>query len=159
MFITQCNISCIFLFFLSLLSLLLMLSMPQKSKSRSTLTKKYQRNKEKQEKKKKPWAATTICSKFTFFSVLLPDKALIKTAMCSVKLVLVLVTSLLPRIHLHDGFTVATHSLTHKNTHCRYCFSRTYSTTCRNIIDGASTFVYGILINIYTWVDIHKLLH
>lgn len=98
MFITQCNISCIFLFSLPTVSLLLMLSMPQKSRSRSTLTQKneekYQRNKEKQEKKKnKPWAATTICSKFTFFSVLLPDKALIKTAMCSVKLVLVLVTS------------------------------------------------------------------
>lgn len=107
-----------------------MLSMPQKSKSRSTLTKKYQRNKEKQEKKK-PWAATTICSKFTFFSVLLPDKALIKTAMCSVKLVLVLVTSLLSRIHLHKGFTVPTRSRTH---------------TTR---EHTARFVYVIIISIY----------
>jgi len=80
-----------------------MLSMPQKSRSRSTLThKKMKKNikeikkngkGEKKTKKSRGLPPCTICSKFTFFSVLLPDKALIKTAMCSVKLLLVLVTS------------------------------------------------------------------
>lgn len=96
--------------------------MPQKSRSRSTLTQKneekYQRNKEKQEKKKKPWAATTICSKFTFFSVLLPDKALIKTAMCSVKTCAGPGHFFLPHIHSHNGFTVPTYSHDHTNIPC-----------------------------------------
>lgn len=72
MFITQCNISCIFLFFffLSLLSLLLMLSMPQKSKSHSARTKKeekYQRNKEKQGKKSRGLPPSVLSS--LFFSI------------------------------------------------------------------------------------------
>lgn len=120
MFITQCNISCIFLFSLPTVSFIDVIHATEKQESQYSHKKneeKYQRNKEKQEKKKL-WAATTICSKFTFFSVLLPDKALIKTAMCSVKLVLVLVTSLLPHIHSHNGFTAPTPSYKHTNIHC-----------------------------------------
>lgn len=113
--------------------------------------------KNRKKKKKKPWAATTICSKFTFFSVLLPDKALIKTAMCSVKLVLVLVTSLLPRIHLHDGFTVPTHSLTHTNTRCHYCFpAKLVEISLMERTASRSTFVSVILITqkrqIHEWI-------
>lgn len=105
-----------------------MLSMPQKSRSRCTLTQKneekYQRNKEKQEKKKsRGLPPPSVLS--SLFSVLLPDKALIKTAMCSVKknkkqknnLCWSWSLSFSPHTHSHNGLTVPTYSHEHTSTH------------------------------------------
>lgn len=140
MFITQCNISCIFLFSLPTVSFIDVIHATEK-RSRSTHTKKMKKNiKEiKKNRKKKPWAATTICSKFTFFSVLLPDKALIKTAMCSVKLVLVLVTSFL-HTYIHTMALQFQHIHINMQIYTAMCsLFEKYSKTCRSNIHGEAS--------------------
>lgn len=122
MFITQCNISCIFLF-LSLLSLLLMLSMPQKSRSRSTHTKKIKKNikeirkNRKGEKKSRGLPPPSVLSSL-FFSITArqgsnkDSNVLGKTCAGPGHF-------FPPHIHSHNGFTVPTYSHGHTNIHCR----------------------------------------
>lgn len=98
-----------------------MLFMPQKSRSRRTLTKKTKKNiKEikKNRKKKKPWAATTICSKFTFFFSITARQGSNKDSNVFGKTCAGPGHFFLPHIHSHNGFTVPTYSHKHTNIHC-----------------------------------------